>query len=605
MPSQKFHYDFFHLFGKIFHYLPRLKRIRFAMLMGLILVFALFETLALGSIALFASAVSDPGSVLSSKQFNILLNISPFALPSTPQSLIIILSAAVVFLVSFKNGIKGVTMYWISRFSAQVESHFGRLILQGFLFLPYEWHLQQNTADLIYAVERRRYIGREFFTPLLKGVRDLIMIVVMLAALLIVQPMISVLVLATLGGAAYFIYVTVRKQIDRMATRCRTFEENMNRESTKAVHGIKDIKVAQQEDSFAENFSQNAKPFAYYFGWLEFFGQSTVLILESVGFLMLCGSICLMLFFMDLSTGAITGTIALLAVTAWRVLPGLTRLVQSLSKVRRSFPYVAQEMDYVEFISSQLDHPQQFLKAPRTCLDFQMALQLVEVSFSYPGHDKTILTNVNMKVSKGSTIGIIGTSGAGKSTLVDLLIGLLKPASGQILVDGRPLVGELVNNWIGCIGYVPQTPYIYDGTLAENVAFGYAHEQIHRDLVIACCEMAAMEFLKDLDQGIDTLIGERGMRLSGGQRQRVAIARALYKQPEVLIFDEATSSLDSATEKSIQNTIYGFKRLKTLIIIAHRLSTVEGCDELVWLEKGKVVLQGRPEVILREYSSSG
>ncbi|MCF8106713.1 MAG: ABC transporter ATP-binding protein/permease [Desulfohalobiaceae bacterium] len=605
MSLKQFEFDFFHLFGRIFHYLPNKKRTRFYMLMGLIIVFALFETLSLASIALFASAVSDPGTVLDSRYFGFFQDTFFPASPLTPQALILGLSLLVIFLVTLKNGIKGVTMYWISRFSAQVESFFGHILLQGFLYLPYDWHLQKNTADLVYAVERRRYIGRDFMAPCLKGLRDLIMIAVMLAALLVVQPVISLLVLVVLGGSAYFIYVTVRKQIDLMSTRCRIYEENMNLETTKAVHGIKDIKVAQRERSFADNFSKNAKPFAHYYGWLEFFNQSSVLILESVGFLLICGSICLMLFFMDLSTGVITGTVALLAVTAWRVLPGLTRLVKSMSIIRRSFPYVAKELEYVEFIGSRLDNPQKFLQGTHSCLDFQRELRLEEVSFAYPGDGKSVFKDVSLRVAKGSTLGIIGTSGAGKSTLVDLVIGLLKPQSGRILIDGRPLEHNLVDNWIACIGYVPQAPYIYDGTLAENVAFGYIQAEIDRDRVEKCCRLAAMEFLDELSRGIDTLVGERGIRLSGGQRQRVAIARALYKQPEVIIFDEATSSLDSVTEKSILQTIYSFKGLKTLIIIAHRLSTVKECDELVWLEKGRVVMQGRSGVVLQEYSSIG
>ncbi len=213
-----------------------------------------------------------------------------------------------------------------------------------------------------------------------------------------------------------------------------------------------------------------------------------------------------------------------------------------------------------------------------------------------------VVRDFNFDIQKGKTVGIIGTSGAGKSTLVDLLIGLLKPVTGSILIDGRPLTRDLLPQWLDITGYVPQSPYIYDGTLAENIAFGMEKSEIDRDRVFKCCTMASMDdFIHDLPDSIDSFIGERGVKLLGGQQQRVAIARALYKQPEVMIFDEATSSLDTKSEKAIQKTIYSFKGKQTLIIIAHRLSTVEDCDKLIWLEKGRVKMTGRPEEILKAY----
>jgi ABC-type multidrug transport system fused ATPase/permease subunit len=213
------------------------------------------------------------------------------------------------------------------------------------------------------------------------------------------------------------------------------------------------------------------------------------------------------------------------------------------------------------------------------------------------------LQNINFEISKGQTLGIIGTSGTGKSTLVDLLIGLLEPTQGEIRIDGQTLNHTRRSAWIEHIGYVPQSPYIYDGTLADNVAFGLTKAEIDLHRVRQCCQMAAMDFVQDMPQGIETPIGERGVRLSGGQNQRVAIARALYHNPEVLIFDEATSSLDTASEKAIQKTIYSFKGKQTLIIIAHRLSTVENCDEVIWLEKGQIKIKGSPAGVLPYYRS--
>ncbi len=213
-----------------------------------------------------------------------------------------------------------------------------------------------------------------------------------------------------------------------------------------------------------------------------------------------------------------------------------------------------------------------------------------------------MIKNLNLRINKGKITGIIGTSGAGKSTLVDLITGLLEPSSGRIMVDGKVLTKDNRYLWVQNIGYVSQFPYIYDGTLAENVAFGCKSEDIDKEKVIECCSMAAVDdFLNELPGHIEALIGERGVKLSGGQQQRVAIARALYTDPEILIFDEATSSLDAKNEKAILDTIYFLKGRRTLIIIAHRLSTIKNCDFFIWLEKGRIKMQGDEREVLERY----
>ena len=230
---------------------------------------------------------------------------------------------------------------------------------------------------------------------------------------------------------------------------------------------------------------------------------------------------------------------------------------------------------------------------------FKDRIRFDHVFFAYQGSETPVLHDLCFDIKKGDTVGIIGTSGAGKSTLVDLLIGLLKPNQGTIAIDNKPLTPAWLPQWLAVTGYVSQSPYIYDATLAENVAFGMDPKDIDREQVKKCCTMASMDdFVHDLYHGIDSFIGERGVRLSGGQQQRVAIARALYNNPEVIIFDEATSSLDSRSEKSIQNTIYSYKGHQTLAVIAHHLTTVEDCDTLIWLEKRRIKMTGPPDQVL-------
>ena len=604
---------------------------------------ALIETAALGSVAFFASAVTDPKAVLSSRYVVFAKHMIDCDFLNNAKGLIILSSVVVVALITVKNSARAIVNYWTTRFGAGIEAYFGEILLKGFLELPYQWHIKSNSADLVNAVQWRNYLGRNFFTPCLTIFNNILMVVIMLTALFIVQPAVSVIVLIVLGSSAYFIYTVIKRQLDRIATVARDYTLKINKEVTMAVHGIKDVKISRSENTFVSKFVEKAVPLSKIFGIQVFYSSSPVLILETIGFAMLCLSICLMLLWGKTSTAYATGTMTLLAVTAWKALPAVNQILGSITTARNSLPYIANEVQYftlieaenqveqqVEQLSSKQAEQQSVNKigqqaknrnknqvmqdetikniktvATNQKFEFSESIQFNKVYFAYQTNGIEVIHNVNFKIEKGNTIGIIGISGAGKSTLVDLLIGLLKPSKGEILIDGRRLTRELLPKWLDITGYVPQSPYIYDGTLAENVAFGIENNKIDKNCVRECCTMASMDdFIHDLPDNIDSFVGERGVKLSGGQQQRLAIARALYKNPEIMIFDEATSSLDTKSEKAIKRTIYSFKGKQTLFIIAHRLTTVEDCDKIIWLEKGRIRMMGSPGEILSAYQAA-
>jgi ATP-binding cassette, subfamily B, bacterial PglK len=517
--------------------------------------------------------------------------------------LILVSSFLVIILITCKNSVKAVVTYWTTRFGAGIEAYFGEILLKGFLRLPYQWHLTRNSADLVNAVNWRVYLGRSFFEPCLKIFNNVLMVAIMLTTLFVIQPLVSVIIFMVLGSSAYFIYTVIKRQLDRIATKAKDYQLVINKEITMAVHGIKDVKISRKENIFVLKFVKKVVPLAKIFGIQNFYSGAPILILETIGFVMLCLSICIMLLWGKTSTAYATGTMALLAVTAWKALPAVNQILGSITTARNALPYISNEIDYFTLIEADKSIKQDTtLQQP---LDFSKSIKFNKVGFSYQDNSKEVIHDLSFEIEKGQTIGIIGTSGAGKSTLVDLLIGLLVPVKGTIRIDDQVLTRELLPKWLKITGYVPQSPYIYDGTLAENVAFGMDNINIDRSRVRECCTMASMDdFINDLPDNIDSSIGERGIKLSGGQQQRVAIARALYNKPEIMIFDEATSSLDTNSEKAIQKTIYSFKGRQTLIIIAHRLTTVEDCDKVIWLEKGRIKMIGKPEKILRVYNVS-
>jgi len=566
------------------------------------LILALLEVITLGAITLYVTTISSPATALNSSYVNFARKILDVNFLSSIRGLIVSLSVLVIWLVAGKNILQSCLTYWTCRYTAVIEAILGEKILNGFLCLPYEWHLNKNSADLVLAVEWRTYFGRHFFTPCLQVLSDGLVVVFMLSALFVVQPIISLLVLVVLGGTAFGISTKTRRMLDAIGKRCRNHEQAINIQVTKAIHGIKDVKVAGKEAAFLQDFIEEVYPLARSYGWQQFHARFPSCALETIGFLVLTGSLCLMLFLMNSSIIQVQGTMALLAITAWRVLPALNRILSGWSGIRSHMPYVYNQIQYLDMINENTVIGRTKLFQKEEQFQFQRDIRFEGVSFSYKNCSSETLQKLNFCIQKGQTVGVIGASGAGKSTFVDILIGLLPVSAGQIIIDGTPLDASLRSAWTRTIGYVAQSPYIFDGSLAENVAFGYKPTEIDRARIWESCIMASMQdFMSDLPQGIDTYIGERGVRLSGGQGQRIAIARALYHKPQALIFDEATSSLDTKSEKKIQNTIYSLKGNHTLVIIAHRLSTVEECDFLIWLEKGKVKSIGETKSVLSEY----
>jgi ATP-binding cassette, subfamily B, bacterial PglK len=586
-----------HLFRKL---PPKLRYSLWALLFGMSIK-AMFETATMGLIAFFAAGLSKPEQVINSTYILTLRNSFGLDFLSTIQGFVIGFSILVVAMVMFKNLFKVYLTFMVGRYNSSVEAAIGEALVSGFLKMPYHWHIKQNSADLIYAIERRKEAGRFFINSLLRLASDFLLISIMIIGLLIIQPLVSFLVILVLGGSGFLIYRNIRKILDRIANKCQRYEQKINKDCSKAIHGIKDVKIFTKEAVFINESRKNLVRYSKHFGWYKFFEQSPSAILETMGFIMLTGSICLMMFGLKASAMNITGTIALLAVAAWKCLPAMERILGGVTQIRYSLPFIGTILSYLDEVQK---HKEETESGPED-LSFNNTLDIESLNFQYPRSESAVLADINIRIQKGETIGIIGPSGSGKSTLVDLMTGLLKPVKGRILIDGMELNHENVRAWRKKMGYVSQSPFIFDGTLAENVAFGTRTKDIDREQVIKCCSMAYMdEFLIDLPQGIDTEIGERGIRLSGGQRQRVAIARALYHSPSVMIFDEATSSLDTKSEAEIKKTIYSLRDEKTLIIIAHRLTTVEDCNCIFWLENGRIKKHGRPEEIIRLYKDS-
>jgi len=591
----------YNIFNNVLNRLPAKRKSQFWFILCGMICLSVIETFVLGSIAFFASAISDTDKVLKSEYLAFIWNLFNLDFSINSKQLIIFLSIAVVFLIALKNIFQATVNYWSIRFAALIEGILGKKLLSGILDMPYEWHLTQNSADLILvSANWRVFIGRRFIFSFLQIIADILLVNIMLITLLIVQPLVSLIVIFILGTTSFLLFTSVRRKLDTIALKSRDYDQDINKQATKMIHGFKDVKISGKQNVFMNLYGNDLYNLSKLQGMQQLISGLPTWILETIGFFMISFSICFMLFFLDFSVARVSGTITLLAVTAWRVLPALNRILSKLSGIRNSLPYVEKILSYHKEIESNY-RINPLNNKINTKIDFEQIISLKNVSFTYKDSEQYALKDINLTIKKGSIIGIIGRSGAGKSTFVDIITGLLSPSYGKLLIDETILDNyDLRMAWMTKLGYVPQTPYIFDGTLAENIAFEMDGKNIDKNQVIKCCHMAAMDdFFNNLPLGIDSYIGERGIRLSGGQRQRVSIARALYQEPELIIFDEATSALDTENEKAIQDTIYGLRGKQTMIVVSHRLTTVESCDILYEFDQGIIKNMGTPQEVLK------
>ena len=422
--------------------------------------------------------------------------------------------------------------------------------------------------------------------------------------LISVSPVPSLLFLGVLGLGGFLIIKAARRVQDRYAHGAYLVERQANTLTHLALHGLKEMRLYTRENMLFTAFKKQMATAVKAKSRLQTIARLPVASLEILGFGTLVLVMLFLIFGQNAGMARISGVMGFMAATAWRALPVANRLVESVANMRNWIPHLRRVTDLVS-LERALDAELLLLPdASPSSLPLTRDITLKNVSFRYPEAAAPAIQNVSLTIKAGTMVGVVGLSGSGKTTLVNLLTGLLPPNSGRILVDGTPITRGNNTAWLQRIGYVAQTPYIIDASLAENVALSRWGEELDRDRVLECCRMAALDFVDELENGIDTILGDRGTRLSGGQAQRVAIARALYSEPDLIIFDEATSSLDMKNEKAIHETMLSLRNKVTVVIIAHRLTTVEGCDELVWLKQGKVYMTGEMKEVLAGYEIS-
>lgn len=565
----------------------------------LMFLVAIFEVLSILSMTFTAMSVASPQTLLADPYMQKFFRLFPriAAKCQDPRWFTLLASSGVVILTLIKNGLTALLSWKQSAIGEQVSQDVGNEIISNYLHNSYLWHISGDSNQTVMALNARGALSQllmQILTVYTYAGTFISLIFILVSA----TPLMIIGILFLTGLVCLVIYQSMKKSLDRCGDISVKSSSQQSRTITDAVQGIREVLIYGQQPVFMQKFQAACALGTRARAFLHMAPPIPAWILEIYGFAAIPFTTWILIHFYNADMALITGVVTMVMLCSWRVLPLLNRSLSSLVIVRSCQPMAMLCLNRLEKIRQEAKRDR---IAPNPDFQFSHELELKDLSFRYPGASQPALHDINCVIPKGMQVGLVGTSGSGKSTLAGVISGLLEPESGAMLIDGnRPDDSDLAAYRLR-IGYVPQNPYLLAGSIADNVAFSQWGRPYDEERVRQACAMAALDLVEKDPRGIEYPLGEKGAGLSGGQAQRVVIARALYPNPEILILDESTSALDQQTENAIMQTINTLKDRLTIIIIAHRLSTVEQCDWLIWMEDGRIRKQGKTEEILPEY----
>lgn len=589
------YYKLFFLIG-----LDRRTKLRVTAIVLMMFVGAGLEAMSVGLIMPFIALLNNPNSVLEHK-------ISRWAYGAlnmaSPQEFVMWSAGALLFFFVIKNAYLALTLYFQLRFVYKRQILLSRRLFQAYMQSPYIFHLRHNTAELTgNVIHEVVAVCHNVTCQSLMLISELMVIAVLTTVLLFVDFTTTLAAVSLMGGLAYVFFRVVRNKTSKLGELYQYHHDQIYKWVAQAFGSIKETKLLGCESYFVNAFTDNFRWYSYsqrYLGMVSLIPRLFIETLAVVGML----TIAIVMLLQGHLVRSLLPTLALFAVAAYRVMPSFHRIVGMVTMIRYFVPavnVVYRDLKLLENIGSSAVGS---FKDSRTDarIPFEQSIELRGVVYQYPETNSPAIEGVSLIIPKGRSVAFVGATGAGKTTLVDIMIGLLKPTEGEVLVDGKNIHDDLAG-WQRNIGYIPQTIYLCDDTIRRNVAFGLPDDKINDDQVWSALEAAQLKaFVNSLPHKLDTYVGERGARLSGGERQRIGIARCLYHDPEVLVLDEATSSLDTETEQEIARAVETLTENKTLIVIAHRLSTIRNCDAICELCDGKLIRTDYEKLTKQEF----
>lgn len=558
------------------------QKIHIAYIAVLIVISTFFELLGITAILPFISIIMEPDSMLDNKFVSRMIDILHI---SNTRSVLIALAIMLICVYLIKNVLLIYTNNAIFKFNYDSQGIMAKRILAAYLKQPYLFFVENNSANLIRNIKDDTM---EFFDSMVAGmqlVAETLVVIVLFFYLMYKDKTITLVVGGTLVLFTYFIMRRIKTSVEVFGKNVRHSKGEVTKWLMQTFGGIKGTKLFEQTSFFLNNVEDGYSEYSVNQRKYQLYQYIPKPLVETVSILTLLAAIIIKLL-MGVDPGYFVSTIAVFAVAAFRLIPSFNRITGYINRIafgKASIDSIATTLSNIEGVDSN-DNVQN-----KCVLQYNNSIELKGIRYKYPSGNREILNDVSISIPKNKSIGIIGSSGAGKTTLIDIVLGLLTPSEGNIFLDDIQIDTETAG-WHKLFGYIPQNIYLLDDTIYNNVVYGRQDSLDYDKVKKALIDAQLWDYVEELEDGMDTVIGEQGIKLSGGQRQRIGIARALYDSPDILVLDEATSALDGETEKAIMDAINRFMGEKTMLIIAHRLTTIANCDIIYEVADGKVRL---------------
>ena len=580
---------------KIFNILDTTDKKKFLVLFLFIVLTTFLETLSLTMVIPLVGVIADPQNYIDKiigSQYFLLQNLGIFLSSLDFNKLILFFLSLIIVLFIFKFFILSLTIWLSALFTASVENNTSKKLFNFYLNQNYNVHLYRDSSIILQNLvgEISRFASSACL-PLLILITESLIVISISLVLFLVEPTASIFIFIFLTVISSLFFIVIKKKMKIWGEQTIFYNQKRLQDINQSVGGIREILIMWKQEYFFKKFINSTKG-ATNVGRKQYFFLNLPRVIFELAAVFALVFLIYFLFFIKNASSEIIPIIAFFAAASFKLIPSANRILNSLQTLRFSIANVDRiyaDIEKLNVIKSTKFNSKKIIKN----IDNFNEIELKDIAFSYfkDGSDKKVLSNLNLKFLKGEAIGLVGETGSGKTTLVDLFLGLLPPTRGNILIDQKETYLLQNNLWQNMIGYVPQDVYLINDTIKKNIAFGLNNKESDLNKILEVIKISKLEnLIKNSTNGINTIIGERGVNLSGGQRQRIGIARALYNNTKILVFDEATSSLDNQTEKEILNEIFKIKKDKTIIMISHKHSALKDCDKIYELSNGMLNL---------------
>lgn len=574
---------------ELFSLLSEKQRKHFYILQFLVILMAFTELVGIASIAPFMALVGDISLL---QQEGVYSKLYQFSGINSPVDFVFAAGCLVLLMLTISTIVSMLTTWRLAVYGASVGTELADRLYSYYMEQSWLFHASGSSAQLTKQVstEANRISGG-IIQPLMSLNAKLVLALFISISIFIYNPIIALAGISAFVLSYMLMYKLVRKSLILNGRRLSDVSTQRFRLMNEGFGGIKDVLLLDRKYDFIDRFTEEGGLQARAQGTNNTISLVPRFFVELLAFGAMISLVLVLIKSYDGNLGQVLPVLAIYALACFKLLPALQQIYSSITQIKgnsAAFEAVKEDLQQSKITQNKLNE-----KTVSPKLKFEQHIKLDDITFAYPNKENYALNNVSISISINHVIGIVGSSGSGKSTLIDIILGLLPPQSGHIYIDDTLITEDNIRGWQNNLGFVPQSIFLSEGSIAENIAFGISANEIDYNQVLKAIELAHLtELVEELPKGLHTKVGERGVQLSGGQRQRIGIARALYNQADVLIFDEATSALDGITEKIIMDAIHDFSGQKTIIMIAHRLKTVEKCDIIYLMEKGNIIDQG-------------